>query len=56
MNRNIIARHNNNGTVTISEEGYKHLIDCAEKYNTLVNVTAERAKTMEAVKKMLEKE
>lgn len=56
MNRNIIARHNNNGTVTISEESYKHLIDCAEKYNALVNVMAERAKTMEVAKKMSEKD
>lgn len=56
MNRNIVARHNNDGTVTINEEGYKYLMDCAERCNALVNVTAERAKTMEVAKKMLEKE
>lgn len=37
MDRYIVVKCNNDGTVTIKEEDYKYLIDRVKKYNKLVN-------------------
>lgn len=56
MSRDIVVKYNNDGTVTIKEEDYNYLIKCVREYNALINVMAERTKTMEAVNKILEKD
>lgn len=37
MDRYIVVKCNNDGTVTIKEEDYKYLIDRVKEYNKLVN-------------------